>query len=48
MPAKMYGKGMKMAKASPSKKYGRSRRSGYKTGHTKTKFKTVMSTAKSY
>jgi hypothetical protein len=47
MPKK-YGHGMKMAKASPSKKYGRSRRSGYKTGHTNTKFKTVMSKAHSY
>ena len=47
MPKK-YGYGMKPAKASKSMKYGRARKSGSKMGHKKTKFKTVMSTAKSY
>ena len=49
MPASMYGKGMKRAKASKSKSYGRSRRKiAKKAMSKKTSVKTVMSTARSY
>ena len=47
MPARMYGKGMKRAKASKSKSYGRARRKVAKKSTT-TKVKTVMSKARSY
>ncbi len=46
MPASMYGKGMKRAKASKSKSYGRSRRK--KSKKLTTTVKTVMSKARSY
>ena len=43
---KLYGKGMKRAKASKSKSYGRAKR--FKKSKMTTKVKTVMSTARSY